>query len=90
MLKEAIQIIRELFTGELIDWKGQYFEVDAARIWDLPETPVAIGHRGVWRALGRHVRGAVRPSDCRRAETRSWSTRGTMRGGRQGYLATRG
>jgi G6PDH family F420-dependent oxidoreductase len=42
MLKEAIQIIRELFTGELIDWKGDYFEVDSARIWDVPETPVAI------------------------------------------------
>ena len=42
MLREAIQIIRELFTGELVDWKGEYFEVDSARIWDVPETPVAI------------------------------------------------
>jgi len=42
MLKEAIQIIRELFTGELVDWKGEYYEVDSARIWDVPETPVAI------------------------------------------------
>jgi G6PDH family F420-dependent oxidoreductase len=42
MLKEAIQIIRELFTGDLVDWKGEYFEVDSARIWDVPETPVAI------------------------------------------------
>src|SRR5215212_5876094 len=42
MLKEAIQIIRELFTGELVDWKGEYYEVDSARIWDIPETPVAI------------------------------------------------
>jgi G6PDH family F420-dependent oxidoreductase len=42
MLKEAIQIIRELFTGELIDSKGDYFEVESARIWDVPETPVAI------------------------------------------------
>jgi G6PDH family F420-dependent oxidoreductase len=42
MLKEAIQIIRELFTGELVDWKGEYFEVDSARIWDLPDIPVAI------------------------------------------------
>ncbi|MCG5432836.1 LLM class F420-dependent oxidoreductase [Mycobacterium sp. MYCO198283] len=42
MLREAIQIIRELFTGELVDWKGEYFEVDSARLWDLPETPVAI------------------------------------------------
>jgi G6PDH family F420-dependent oxidoreductase len=42
MLREAIQIIRELFTGELVDWKGDYFEVDSARVWDVPETPVAI------------------------------------------------
>src|SRR5690242_10366414 len=42
MLREAIQIIRELFTGELVDWKGEYFEVDSARLWDLPDTPVAI------------------------------------------------
>lgn len=42
MLREAIQIIRELFTGEVVDWKGEYFEVDSARLWDLPETPVGI------------------------------------------------
>ena len=42
MLREAIQIIRELFTGELVDWKGDYFEVDSARLWDVPEIPVAI------------------------------------------------
>lgn len=42
MLREAIQIIRELFTGELVDWRGEYFEVDSARLWDLPEVPVAI------------------------------------------------
>jgi G6PDH family F420-dependent oxidoreductase len=52
MLREAIQIIRELFGGELVDWKGEYFEVDSARIWDVPETPVPIaaavsGHRSV-------------------------------------------
>jgi G6PDH family F420-dependent oxidoreductase len=42
MLREAIQIIRELSTGDLVDWKGEYFEVDSARIWDVPETPVPI------------------------------------------------
>lgn len=42
MLREAIQIIRELFTGELVDVKGEYFEVTSARLWDLPEVPVAI------------------------------------------------
>jgi G6PDH family F420-dependent oxidoreductase len=43
MLKEAIQLIRELFSGELVSWKGEHFEVDSARLWDVPETPVAIG-----------------------------------------------
>ena len=42
MLREAVQIIREMFTGELVDWKGDYYEVDSARLWDLPEVPVAI------------------------------------------------
>ncbi|MGE5697937.1 MAG: LLM class F420-dependent oxidoreductase [Candidatus Sericytochromatia bacterium] len=43
MLKEAVQIIRELFGGELVSWKGEYFEVDSARLWDVPDTPVTIG-----------------------------------------------
>lgn len=43
MLKEAVQIIRELFGGELVNWKSEYFEVDSARLWDVPETPVPIG-----------------------------------------------
>lgn len=43
MLKEAIQIIRELFGGELVDWKGEHFDVSSARLWDLPDTPVPIG-----------------------------------------------
>jgi G6PDH family F420-dependent oxidoreductase len=43
MLKEAVQIIRELFGGELVNWKGEYFEVDSARLWDLPQNPVPIG-----------------------------------------------
>jgi len=43
MLREAIEIIRELFGGELVSWKGQHFQVDSARLWDLPETPVPIG-----------------------------------------------
>ncbi|TSE00625.1 LLM class F420-dependent oxidoreductase [Skermania sp. ID1734] len=43
MLVEAVQIIRELFTGSLVDWHGEHFKVSSARIWDLPEQPVAIG-----------------------------------------------
>ncbi len=61
MLREAIQIIRELLTGELVDWKGEYFEVDSARLWDLPEVPVRDRGGGVRRPLGRAVRTAGRP-----------------------------
>lgn len=43
MLAEAIKIIRELLGGDLIDFRGQYFEVDSARIWDIPDEPVTIG-----------------------------------------------
>jgi G6PDH family F420-dependent oxidoreductase len=43
MLHEAIEIIRALHTGELVDHRGEFFQVDSARIWDLPEHPVEIG-----------------------------------------------
>lgn len=43
MLEEAITIIRELLTGRLITWEGDYFRIDSARIWDAPEESVPIG-----------------------------------------------
>ena len=43
MLAEAIHLIRELHTGELVTWEGDYFRVDSARIWDVPEDGVPIG-----------------------------------------------
>lgn len=43
MLQEAIHIIRELWTGELVSWSGDHFRVESARVWDLPEEPVTIG-----------------------------------------------
>jgi G6PDH family F420-dependent oxidoreductase len=42
MLREAIEIIRALFRGGLVDWRGEYYRVDSARLWDLPEVPVGI------------------------------------------------
>lgn len=42
MLQEAMHIIRELHTGDLITWEGDYFRVDSARIWDVPEQGVPI------------------------------------------------
>lgn len=42
MLREAIQIIRALFTGETVNWRGDHFQVDLARLWDLPDVPVDV------------------------------------------------
>lgn len=43
MLAEAVHIIRELHTGELVTWEGDYFRVDSARVWDVPDGGVPIG-----------------------------------------------
>ncbi|MDY0911975.1 MULTISPECIES: TIGR03557 family F420-dependent LLM class oxidoreductase [Rathayibacter] len=43
MLEEAVHIIRALHSGELVTWEGDYFRVDSARVWDLPDKPVPIG-----------------------------------------------
>jgi hypothetical protein len=42
MLREAIEIIRALFGGGLVDWRGDHYQVDSARLWDLPNVPVGI------------------------------------------------
>ncbi|GAA1159885.1 LLM class F420-dependent oxidoreductase [Nocardioides aquiterrae] len=43
MLAEAIEIIRALHTGELVDHRGEYYQVDSARIWDVPDEGVDLG-----------------------------------------------
>ena len=43
MLAEAVEIIRRLHTGDLVTYRGEHFDVDSARIWDVPEQPVEIG-----------------------------------------------
>ncbi len=42
MLVEAIEVIRALHTGELVDHHGDFFDVASARIWDLPDEGVDI------------------------------------------------
>jgi coenzyme F420-dependent glucose-6-phosphate dehydrogenase len=42
MLKESIQLMRELWKGELVTWQGKFFTVDNARIYTLPDTPPPI------------------------------------------------
>ncbi|MEW1952449.1 LLM class F420-dependent oxidoreductase [Terrabacter sp. NPDC080008] len=48
MLAEAIEIIRKLHSGDLVTHHGEYFDVDSARVWDLPDilVPVAVAVSG--------------------------------------------
>jgi len=43
MLEEAVDIIRALFGGDVVTYRGEHFAVDSARLWDLPDEPVRIG-----------------------------------------------
>ncbi|RCW46206.1 G6PDH family F420-dependent oxidoreductase [Halopolyspora algeriensis] len=42
MLDEACEIIRKLHTGEEVTYRGQYYTVENARLYTLPEQPVPI------------------------------------------------
>lgn len=43
MLAEAVDIIQALWKGGYVDFRGRHFEVDSARVWDLPDVPPALG-----------------------------------------------
>ncbi|MEU6242694.1 LLM class F420-dependent oxidoreductase [Streptomyces sp. NPDC047024] len=43
MLEEAVEIIHALFEGGHVTYHGTYFDVESARLWDLPEKTPPIG-----------------------------------------------
>ncbi len=44
MLMEGLHIIRELFDGEgYTNFRGEHFDVESAKLWDLPDKRVPIG-----------------------------------------------
>lgn len=48
MLHEAIHIISSLFDGGYVNFAGEHFRVDSAKLWDLPEqrVPIAVAVSG--------------------------------------------
>jgi G6PDH family F420-dependent oxidoreductase len=42
MLEEAVDLIRELWTGEVVTRHGRHYQVDTARIYTLPDQPPPI------------------------------------------------
>ena len=59
MLEEAVEIIRALWAGGMVTYRGKHFEVESARVWDLPGTtpPIGIAVSGPasCRLAGRHA-----------------------------------
>ncbi len=45
MLREAVDIIGALFDsgGDSVNYRGKYFDVETAKLWDLPDQRVPIG-----------------------------------------------
>ncbi|MDQ0954470.1 G6PDH family F420-dependent oxidoreductase [Streptomyces phaeochromogenes] len=43
MLEEAVEIIRALFDGKNVNHHGPHFDVENARLFDLPDEPTPIG-----------------------------------------------
>jgi G6PDH family F420-dependent oxidoreductase len=39
MLDEAVHVIRQLFTGQLITHSGRHYRVDTARLYSVPDLP---------------------------------------------------
>jgi coenzyme F420-dependent glucose-6-phosphate dehydrogenase len=42
MLEEAVEIMRRLWTGDTVDHRGDFYEVENARLFDPPEGPVPV------------------------------------------------
>jgi G6PDH family F420-dependent oxidoreductase len=63
MLEEAVKLIRELWQGETTSFRGNYYTVEDARIYTLPETlpPIMVagsGDRAI-EAAGRIADGFI-------------------------------
>ncbi|NJQ00242.1 LLM class F420-dependent oxidoreductase [Streptomyces zingiberis] len=43
MLDEAVTVIRSLFEGGYVNHHGTHFDVESAKLWDLPDEPPPIG-----------------------------------------------
>ncbi|MFG2287744.1 TIGR03557 family F420-dependent LLM class oxidoreductase [Streptomyces sp. NPDC048595] len=88
MLEEAVQVMRELFTGNEVSHHGKHYTVENARLYTVPEQPVPIDVSGFGPAAtelaGRIGDGFVTMAPDAEAVQRFRSSGGTakpVRGG---------
>jgi G6PDH family F420-dependent oxidoreductase len=62
---EAVELIQKLFTGKDVKHRGQYFKMETARLWTMPDSPppIYIATAGPLTAkkAGRLVDGIITP-----------------------------
>lgn len=61
MLLEAVEIIRKLWAGGYVNFDGRHFQVDSAKLWDLPDEPPQLG---IAASGERSCQLAGRHADC--------------------------
>ena len=65
-MREAVQLIRALWTGERLDFDGEYYSAKGATLYDVPEqrVPIYVAAGGP-HAAGRATRAAARRGAAR-------------------------
>lgn len=60
-LVEAVKIIRRLWTGESVDFKGHYYQLNSAKLYMKAEVPIVMSAMGprMARIAGRHGDGVM-------------------------------
>lgn len=71
-LIEAITIIKELWRGDWVDYFGKYYQIEKARLYDVPEQPIPLymaaeGPKSMYKA-GYYSDGLI--SDAKTAQER--------------------
>lgn len=63
MLTEAVEIIRELWGGGYVNFRGEHFDVESAKLYDLPPTPppmaIAVSGRQSCELAGEYADAMV-------------------------------
>ena len=90
MLREAIEIIRLLWGGETCSHQGEYYHLDSARLYDLPEQPIPLvigvsGDKSV--QLAAEVGDGIMAVEAKRELVDDWRKAGGGNGPRYGEMS---
>jgi G6PDH family F420-dependent oxidoreductase len=89
MLLEAIDVIQTLWSGEEVSHEGEFFDIDRAKLWDLPKKPpaLAVAAGGTRAAAIAGEKGAgLFATEAKDALVQSWQKAGG-RGARYAEVA---